>query len=238
LRAFGPWIAVALSYGLMRYLVPLVHPTVYDQTLRACEEWLWGWDSAHFFRFMANERWTAFLCLLYLSVFAWLVAFFLYLILRRSRLFQRAMVGLLLLYAGGFFGYMLFPAEGPRYAFAGEWDFLDGTGLIASLTNAVVSHMGSHLDVFPSLHAAFVAYLLLWQAARRPNSLVWGFPLAVGVWFSTLYLGFHYFPDFIGGWLLGVFSFYAAPLLEGKLTALNGLLPASQRAETPAESAA
>lgn len=241
-RSFGPWLAVALCYGLMRYLVPLVHSAHFDAAFRDCEQWLWGSDASRLCENMVSPSWTGFFCLLYLGVFPWLALFFLYYRFRHSELFERVMIGLLLIYVGGFLGYMAFPAEGPRYAFPEEWNWL-GTGWIPSLTNEVVGHMGSHLDVFPSLHAAFVVYLLLWQAECHKKSLIWAAPLALGVWVSTIYLGFHYFPDFIGGWALGVLAFIAAPWLEGKLESMNPLVFDSLReaykkraGEVPAES--
>ncbi len=219
-RGFGPWVAVALCYGLMRYLVPLVHSSHFDLAFRDCEQWIWGLDASRLCANLASPSWTGFFCLLYLGVFPWLALFFLYYRLRHVELFERVMIGLLLIYMGGFLGYMAFPAEGPRYAFPGDWNWL-GTGRIPALTNGVVGHMGSHLDVFPSLHAAFVVYLLLWQAESHKKTLFWAAPLAVGVWISTIYLGFHYFPDFIGGWALGVLAFITAPWFEGKLESLN-----------------
>lgn len=222
-RPFAPWLAVALCYGLMRYLVPLVHSAHYDGAFRGCEQWLWGCDASQYCAYLASSFWTGFFCVLYLGVFPWLALFFLYYQSRHPEIFERVMIGLLLIYVGGFLGYMAFPAEGPRYAFPAEWNWL-GTGRLPSLTNGVVGHMGSHLDVFPSLHAAFVTYLLLWQAECHKRSLIWAAPLALGVWVSTIYLGFHYFPDFVGGWALGVLVFLAAPWFEGKLGRLNSLV--------------
>jgi len=39
--------------------------------------------------------------------------------------------------------------------------------------------------------------------------------VTLGIWLSTIYLGFHYFPDLVMGGILGVAVFFLAPLLEG-----------------------
>ncbi len=76
-------------------------------------------------------------------------------------------MGLMLIYIGGFIGYVIFPAAGPRYAFPEEWVWLNG-GKLFHLTDRVVWHIGARLDVFPSLHAAIAIFLFLWLAEYHP----------------------------------------------------------------------
>jgi membrane-associated phospholipid phosphatase len=82
------------------------------------------------------------------------------------------------------------------------------------MTNQIVGHFGARLDVFPSLHAALSVYLLFWQAEHHRVEIFWGLPAALGIWLSTIYLGFHYFPDLVSGGVLGVAAFFLAPFLE------------------------
>jgi hypothetical protein len=64
------------------------------------------------------------------------------------------------------------------------------------------------------LHGAISAYLLFWQMSHDRRALVWGVPLTLGIWCSTLFLGFHYFPDLISGGVLAGISAAMAPRLE------------------------
>jgi len=220
-RDFGPWVAVMLSYNWVRYLIPAVHPSLFDQKLRLLEMRLWGWDAAFWTKALSGHPyWTDFSCLLYLGLFFWMFGILFYYAFARHPLYQRFMLGLMLIYLGGFVGYMFFPAAGPRYAFPQEWSWLNG-GTLFNLTNLIVSHMGAKLDVFPSLHAALSIYLLFWQAEHHKVSVAWAFPLTLGIWVSTILLGFHYFPDLLGGGLLGGLAFFAAPRLEARFNHLR-----------------
>lgn len=221
LRDFGPWVAVMLSYNWVRYLIPAVHPTRYDQFFRSMETGLWGQDAAFWTKTLfGHPYWTDFFCLMYLGLFLWMFGSLFYYALTRHPLYQRFMLGLMLIYVGGFIGYLFYPAAGPRYAFPEEWTWLNG-GTLFQLTNRIVSHMGAKLDVFPSLHAALSIYLLFWQAEHRKWEVVWGLPLTLGIWLSTVYLGFHYFPDLVGGGVLGGLALFLAPWLEAKFNRLK-----------------
>jgi len=167
LRSFGPWIAVMLSYNLLRTLIPAVNSTRNDLMFREMEFSLWGKGSAYWTQSLfGHPYWTDFFCLVYLSLFVWMFGFLLYYAFREGRLYQRLMLGLIMIYTGGFIGYLIYPAEGPRYAFPNEWNWLNG-GTLFWITNEIVGHFGARLDVFPSLHAAIAVYLLFWQAEHH-----------------------------------------------------------------------
>jgi hypothetical protein len=78
----------------------------------------------------------------------------------------------------------------------------------------LINRLGAHFDVFPSLHGAISAYLLFWQWNHDRRAVFWGAPLMAGIWLSTLFLGFHYFPDLVSGGLLAAVSAWAASPLE------------------------
>lgn len=224
IRGFGPWVAVMLSYNWVRYLIPAVHPGRYDLALRSAEAWLWGQEAAFWTKTLfGHPYWTDFFCLMYLGLFFWMFGFLFYYAFTRQPLYQRFMLGLMLIYMGGFMGYLFFPAAGPRYAFPDQWTWLSG-GTFFQATNLTVSHMGAKLDVFPSLHAAISIYLLFWQSEHHKTGVVWGFPLTLGIWLSTVYLGFHYFPDLMAGGALGGLALFLAPWLEARFSRLKNSL--------------
>jgi len=214
LRGMGPWFGLVLCYSLMKPLVPVLHPQLFDADLRSADYRLWGrgpsvWQQG----LMGHPHLTDLFSLFYLGLFAWLVGLLAYHSYLRRALYQRFMLGLILLYIGGFMGYLLYPAIGPRFAYPQEWTWLQG-GVIFQISSVLITQLGAQFDVFPSLHGAISAYLLFWQMNHDPRNLIWGVPLTVGIWLSTLLLGFHYFPDLISGILLAAVSAGLAPGLE------------------------
>lgn len=214
LRGLGPWLGLVLCYSLMKPLVPVLHPQLYDADLHSVDLRLMGkgpsfWQQG----LMGHPYWTDILCACYLGLFAWLIGLLVYHSYLRRALYQRFMLGLILVYIGGFTGYLIYPAIGPRFAYPEEWTWLQG-GPFFKVADVLINNLGAHFDVFPSLHGAISAYLLFWQLSYDRRALLWGLPLTVGIWLSTLFLGFHYFPDLVSGGLLAGISAWTAPQLE------------------------
>jgi membrane-associated phospholipid phosphatase len=198
----------------MKPLVPVLHPALFDADLRSLDLGSMGkgpsiWERGLY----GHPHLTDLLSVCYLGLFVWLIGLILYHSWLRRALYQRFMLGLVLVYMGGFLGYLLTPAIGPRFAYPQEWTWLQG-GWIFRISEGLIIHLGSRFDVFPSLHGALSGYLVAWQFRHDRRSLAWGIPLALAIWLSTLFLGFHYFPDLISGGLLALASAWAAPRLE------------------------
>jgi hypothetical protein len=213
-RGLSPWLGLVLSYGLMKSLVPVLHPKLFDSDLRQLDLGMLGkgpslWDKG----LMGRPGLTDLLSLFYLGLFVWLVGLLAFHSTVRRALYQRFMLGLILVYIGGFTGYLLYPAIGPRFAYPQEWSWLSG-GMIFNWAQVLIVNLGSRFDVFPSLHGAISGYLMLWQAAHDRRGLLWGIPMTVGIWLSTLFLGFHYLPDLLSGGLLAALAAWGGPKLE------------------------
>jgi membrane-associated phospholipid phosphatase len=103
-----------------------------------------------------------------------------------------------------------------HYPIAGGW--------MTALNQAVVAHGSNRVDVFPSLHVAVSAFILLFD--RR--FAVWRYrvylPAAIGLWISTLYLRFHYGVDVIAGALLAITGLRMAFAIAARRRAESGAL--------------
>jgi len=217
-QGLAPWAGLGLCYGLMKPLVPLLHPTFYDAALKGLDYRMLGQGPSLAQSFLLDRpALTDFLSFCYLGLFAWLLGLLVFHSWVRRALYQRFMLGLILVYTGGFLGYLLYPAVGPRFAYPEEWAWLKG-GAIFQAMEFTVSRLGSRFDVFPSLHGALSAYLLFWQWSHDRRGVLWGFPLTLGIWASTLCLGFHYLPDLVSGGLLAAL----AAMLSRRLEVLAG----------------
>jgi len=123
-------------------------------------------------------------------------------------LLKRFYLGLFTIYGCGFLGYTLVPAAGPYLATTGEFH-IPFTGWHFTQWNAAMVRFGSNgVDVFPSLHCAVSCYMLFFDRWYKK----WRFRLyalpCVGLWFSTIYLRYHYFIDVIVGFALSVSALY------------------------------
>jgi hypothetical protein len=198
----------------MKPLVPVLHPKLYDDALQRLNFHLLGQGPSLVQQFLLDRpALTDFFSLCYLGLYAWLLGLLVFHSCVRRALYQRFMLGLILVYSVGFLGYLIYPAIGPRFAYPDEWAWLKG-GVIFQGAEFLISRLGSRFDVFPSLHGALSAYLLFWQGAHDRRGLTWGLPLTLGIWLSTLFLGFHYLPDLISGGLLAAVAAILARRLE------------------------
>jgi hypothetical protein len=211
-RGLLPYLALALMYDLMRYLVPVVHPATFDHSMA---EWTVraGGPDAAFWAAHLGRTLTDLFSAFYLSLFVWLFGLMGFLLVARRPIYNRFLAGLMLVHAAGYMGYLLFPAVGPRYAYVTDWSWLSG-GWMTHAANTVVSFIGVKFDVFPSLHAAISSYLCFWQGRHDRRGLLWAVPLTVGIWLSTLALGFHYLPDLVSGVLVAAASIWITFYME------------------------
>ncbi len=213
-RGLGPWLGLILCYTLMKPLVPVLHPQLFDAELHSVDIHLLGKGPSSFQTVLLGKPgWTDLFSFFYLGLFVWLIGLIIYHIYLRRALYQRFMLGLILVYSGGFLGYLVYPAVGPRFASPQDWSDVQG-GVFFWVTQALVNGLGARFDVFPSLHGALSGYLLAWQFQHDRRSIAWGFPLTAAIWLSTLFLGYHYLPDLVSGGLLAWASAWAAPRLE------------------------
>jgi hypothetical protein len=148
----------------------------------------------------------------YLFFFYYLIAGPGHYCLRNLRLFRKCMVGLFTMYGLAFMGYTVLPAGGPhRYlTFATP---LHGPWLL-DWTLKTVNDGSNCIDVFPSVHVAATLYLLLfdWQHWRR--RFWWVLVPCLILWFSALYLRFHYLVDLLAGVVVALLGWWMAEKYE------------------------
>ena len=199
---------MGISFYAMGVAVPLLgHPKV--DTL------LLGWDRAllgetpavaweHLLRPWAEDLAMA----SYLFFFYYLVAGPGFYCVQNLRLFRKCIVGLFTMYGLAFMSYTVMPAGGPwrwmifQTPLHGPW--------LLDWVLAPVNAGSNAVDVFPSVHLAGSLYLLLfdWQHGRR--RFWWYLLPCLVLWFSTMYLRFHYFVDLLAGAAMALAGWWMA----------------------------
>lgn len=205
---FGFYIVLMNAlFMLLRYISPAINPNGKKDAL------LYQLDCALFGDFVGlitnyfSPLWlTEIFAFFYLLFLPQLLFFFVYFLIKKD-LSERFFVGLMTLYAIGFLGYIFIPAIGP-------YDFLSNQ-FTTNLKGYVFFYLldknyatGSNLtDVFPSLHCGVSCFILLFNAKfDKKQFTIWFIPTLL-LWFSTVYLHYHYLIDCVVGIALAIVCF-------------------------------
>lgn len=192
-------VLMNILFVALREISPLINPHgKLDGLLHDIDCFLFGEYPGFIFDIVLPSFLTEFMSFFYLLFLAQLFFFFIYYLLYRPNL--PFFMGLMSLYAIGFMGYIFIPAVGP-YATLHFEHALEGYRFYELLSENYT--LGSNLtDVFPSLHCAVSAYILIFNYfVHRFWYRIWVFPTII-LWCSTIYLRYHYAIDCIAGLLL------------------------------------
>jgi membrane-associated phospholipid phosphatase len=204
--------AMGISFFAMGTAVPLLGNPKVDGLLL-------GWD-----RFLVGETpalawepwlrpWLEDLAMAgYLFFFYYLIAGPGHYCLRDLRLFRKCMVGLFTLYGLAFMGYTVMPAAGPHIYMTFKTP-LHGPWLL-DWTLKTVNRGSNSLDVFPSVHVAASFYLLLFDWKHWRRRFWWVLAPCLMMFFSTLYLRFHYFVDLLAALVVALIAWWVAERYE------------------------
>lgn len=195
-----------------------------DALLDRADRSLLGGPAAEALTWLAQPAATDALTLAYLFFFVVLIFGPGYYCLRDLARFRVCIVGLFVLYALGFCGYVALPAAGP-------WQFLDASllplprGPFSSLMHPVIGGASNGVDVFPSIHFAASLYLLVfdwWHHRRR--FWLWLVPIVL-LWLSTVALRYHYLVDLFAGVVIALLGLASARAYAGSARAQSDQAP-------------
>lgn len=191
---------VSLTFCVYGALTPLLAPF----GARAIDAFLWRSEAAVFGRTLvelveplADPAWTVVFSAIYsIHVPLFLLPAAIHWWSGRPERAERLLLTLALAMYVGFVGYALFPAYGPVGAMR------DLRPIGDNAATELVATYGVALGTFPSLHAGISAAVAIdgWRTSRR-----WGLlytAIAAAIWFSTIYLRYHWLLDLLGGLVL------------------------------------
>lgn len=220
------------AFRNLKSYVPFVNERLWDDTLDRLDRTLWlGHDPATVLHDLLGTGWVApVLSAIYVS---WLVLipFTLAIALiwsRRAAASAWYVTALALNWALGLVAYYLVPSLGPVYASPERFSDLPDT-YVAGLQKSMIVERSDLLSdpsgtpavepiaAFASLHVAVVVTMLLMAyqlgAKRWVCVVAWAY-LALTT-LATLYLGWHYFVDDLGGVAIGVTAVWMAGMATG-----------------------
>jgi hypothetical protein len=188
---------MGISFYAMGEAVPLLGFGKVDTLLLGWDRALLGETPAVAWQKFLNPWTTDFTMAGYLFFFYYLVAGPGVYCVKDLRKFRQCIVGLFTMYGLAFTGYTVLPAGGPW-----RWMTFDAPlhgPLLLDWVLKPVNDGSNAVDVFPSVHLAASLYLLMfdWQNGRR-RFWIYLLPCLV-LWWSTMFLRFHYFVDLLAG---------------------------------------
>jgi len=218
---FSPFTFGILIYDSLHDVVKTVNPQLADYTLMRWDELIFGVQPTIWLENYISPWFTDYMAFCYTLMFFLpvILAYILY-HNRRYADFRNITLALVIIFIIGYVGYITVPAIGPRFILQEEYT-VDLQGDLYDKSSIVWNELQTfQRDCFPSLHTAFSAIALFFafkyrNVYRGGHLLFWIYlPLTVSLWFSTVYLRYHWVVDVFAGLILTVFAYYAAPKLN------------------------
>lgn len=130
--------------------------------------------------------------------------------------FRRMLFSVSLAFFISYFGFILFPVEGPRYHLAHLYKGpLDGY-LVTAFQDFIMEHGDIHGGCMPSSHVAVALVVLLLAWTYRRRWAWWMTPLVLMLSISTVYNRYHYASDVFAGAAIGYFCFWWGKKVYGE----------------------
>lgn len=242
LSGLATWYVCYAAFRNLKSYVPFVNDNIWDDQLEKIDRALWfGNDPANVLHSAFGTTWAAeFLSFIYVS---WIVlvpaSIAIALIFTRNPAAGSWYVTAISLCWGfGAIGYFLLPTLGPAYSFPSDFTDLKRTYTTQLVENLATDRalvvpglapFGSPtgdphntqalqtIAAFPSLHVGIMVtvclFLTVIAASRAARITAWVY-LALTV-LSTIYFGWHFSLDAVGGFVLGALAVWIAALGTG-----------------------
>jgi len=212
IRIFRDWfpflLILGLYYSFYDGLNYFISHNDMDHLLAKADEFLFGVQPSVFLepltRFSLLVSWSSFAYLSFIFIPPF-IAFYLY-FKKEYFDFKITMLAAMFLQAIGCIGYILIPAIGPGYAFP-EWYSTTISGSsITHFTKDFINTARITRDCFPSLHAGLSALFFFSLFKNHKKMFFLLIPLILSLWFSCVFLRYHYLVDIIAGIMLAFIS--------------------------------
>jgi hypothetical protein len=215
LRQLYPPLLYAFFYTETRVAILWIIPAYQDARLLAFERMIFGADLNSwlipFQKALINEWMMMGYFSYYLLVpLVALPLFFQHRIVELNRFLTAATLTFVISY----FGFILYPVEGPRYFLAGQFTEPLSGYLFVPLVRWIIANGAVHGGCMPSSHVA-VAWVALYWAYRTQRRLAIVLTPLVGTLFiATVWGRFHYISDVAVGWPVGMLGLWLAARLK------------------------
>lgn len=241
LSGLGAWYLCYATFRNVKSMVPFVNHHLYDDRLASIDRWLWGGHDpatalhsllgTHLAAHVFSSAYIAWIALVPVSIAIALVW------TRSTSAGSWYVTAVAVDWVLGAVLYLLVPTEGPAYTAPGHFAALPHT-YVTDLVNtlgedraAVLAHpWGSGtlqtIAAFPSLHVGIMTTICLTVTLlgmrRWIQAVAWVFWVMTVL--GTIYLGWHFFCDILGGAAIGSFAVWISAMTTGNHVGLRPVL--------------
>jgi membrane-associated phospholipid phosphatase len=209
-RLAYPAILFPFFYSMTQGLIFLFTDSFQDSSLVALEECVLSVELTRWFdQSTPSVLITEILSFCYFSYYFMIPGFFLPVFIKRDyRIFKEATAAVCLTFFPSYLLFSIFPIEGPRWHFEGQYAHTIDGPVFRQMVNYVINNGAVHGGCMPSTHTA-VALVLMFFCFRyyRP----WGWvmlPIVIGLAAATVWGRFHYVSDVIVGAMIGTAAYW------------------------------
>ena len=221
------WLPLPLMIFVFENLQGHIHTYAkrdYAHFLAQLDAWQFGAQPTLILQKITNPVLTDILAFCYFTYFfiPLICCFFLY-IQGRKNDFHVATSSIIVCFYLGFVGYLLCPATLPSYYLRQVYSVPLQGFFHQFMESAYAKANATEIwGAFPSLHIAISTLGLILSYSftdmlGKGRKLFWYMlPVVLGLWFSTLYLRYHWTFDIYAGWFLAFLSFYLGKRIAGR----------------------
>jgi membrane-associated phospholipid phosphatase len=219
-----PLWALPVLYKEVGVLNRCLWSRTFDSVVLGWEKAVFGlYPSLHLIEWIPNRFVNEFLHFSYLSYYILVPILGLWLYLRgRAELCRVFATTIMLTFGICYLTFIAFPVAGPYYVLP---KLANDAGIFPPIVHKLLDGGASRGAAFPSSHVA-AAVSVFWMAVRFEKPLIpLVGPLCAGIFFGTVYGGFHYAVDAIAGLLLGSGVALVGPSVHSWLLRRSRLRP-------------
>lgn len=208
IRGWYPVVLIPITYKELSYLIPLIHPRDFDETLARIDYRFLGVHATVWLERFTYPLLTEALQLTYSTYY--FLPLVLGVVLWRRKSFEQYHFWVFIVVLGfylSYLGYITVPVIGPRFLptiLEAQTKPLTGVWLFQSVRETLDRAEGITRDCFPSGHTELTLLVLYYARSFHRKVFWWLLPLGTGVIISTVYLRYHYVIDVVAGALLAV----------------------------------
>jgi len=204
-RFLYPAILFTFFYEQTGGLMKLFFPHFFDYQLVNFETAIFGIEPTLWLdRHLINTWITEILSLSYFSYYLLIPIYLIAMVFKKKYYeIRESLTAITLTFFASYLLFYLYPIEGPRYHFAGQYIHKITGPIFRPMVNFVIARGAVHGGCMPSSHVAVALVVLVYSFKYiRPLGYIL-LPLTIGLTFGTVYGRFHYVSDVVVGAAIG-----------------------------------